>query len=376
MPGPRLALLFQRYLDKTATDAERTEFFELIRRPGSDEILRSLSEHYRINEDLLIRLPEETSRQILAAVLTSDKPAPAPVRPFRSVLRPWMRYAAAILFLIVVAAGVSYIISGKNDAGKVTLAGNQVIRDVLPGHSGAVLKLSNGRSILLDTVKNGRLAEGFVKSSDAITIEKVSVEYATLFTPFGRQEQIILSDGTKVWLNAGSSLRFPTAFAGTQRRVEVTGEAYFEVARNAAQPFIVKAGSEEIKVLGTHFNVNAYADELSVKTTLLEGSVEINNNTILRPDEQCENGTVSKVDADASVAWVYGFFQFEHADIKAVMRQLSRWYNVEVQYEGKITEERFGGEIQRNLKLSEVLELLSRTGIHYILNGSMLTIRS
>jgi ferric-dicitrate binding protein FerR (iron transport regulator) len=157
--------------------------------------------------------------------------------------------------------------------------------------------------------------------------------------------------------------------------VEITGEVYFEVAHNATRPFMVSAGKEEIKVLGTHFNVNAYADEQMVKTTLLEGSVKINNKAILQPGEQYGNGIVSKVDADVSVAWIFGYFQFEHADIKTVMRQLSRWYDVEVRYEGRITSEIFGGEIQRNLKLSEALELLSVTGIHYTLNGKMLTIR-
>jgi ferric-dicitrate binding protein FerR (iron transport regulator) len=217
--------------------------------------------------------------------------------------------------------------------------------------------------------------DGFTKSGDKITVEDANVEYATLVTPMGRQQQITLSDGTKVWLNAGSSLRFPTRFSGSQRKVEITGEVYFEVAHNATRPFMVSAGKEEIKVLGTHFNVNAYADEQMVKTTLLEGSVKINNKAILQPGEQYGNGIVSKVDADVSVAWIFGYFQFEHADIKTVMRQLSRWYDVEVRYEGRITSEIFGGEIQRNLKLSEALELLSVTGIHYTLNGKMLTIR-
>jgi hypothetical protein len=284
-----------------------------------------------------------------------------------------MPYAAAVVLLII--AGASYVFFHRDTTEKVAVAGNQVIRDALPGHNGAVLTLSNGRSIVLDTAKNGRLMDGFTKSGDKITVEDANVEYATLVTPMGRQQQITLSDGTKVWLNAGSSLRFPTRFSGSQRKVEITGEVYFEVAHNATRPFMVSAGKEEIKVLGTHFNVNAYADEQMVKTTLLEGSVKINNKAILQPGEQYGNGIVSKVDADVSVAWIFGYFQFEHADIKTVMRQLSRWYDVEVRYEGRITSEIFGGEIQRNLKLSEALELLSVTGIHYTLNGKMLTIR-
>ena len=371
MDEQRLEKLFQSYLNKTATDAERREFFELVREPGSAEILRTLSEKYPVAENWLIPLPDDASRQILTAVLASEKPAT--VQLPSNARKLWMPYAAAVLLLIV--AGASFIFFHRDNKAAVAVAGNLVIKDALPGHSGAVLMLSNGRSIVLDTARNGKILEGFTKSDDKITVENAMGEYATLVTPMGRQEQITLSDGTKVWLNAGSSLRFPTRFSEIQRRVEITGEVYFEVAHNATRPFIVRAGNEEIKVLGTHFNVNAYADEQVVKTTLLEGSVKVNNNAILQPGEQYGNGIISKVHAEASVAWVFGYFQFEHADIRAVMRQLSRWYDVEVRYEGKMTSEIFGGEIQRNLKLSEVLEILSGTGIHYTLDGKMLTIR-
>jgi len=374
MDEKRLELLFIKYLNKTATEAEKREFFELIRQSGSDELLRTFSEKYPVAENLLIPLPDDASQQIFAAVLASEKPEAAPVFSIHRVRKLWVRYAAAVLVLII--AGTSYLFFHKDNKEKVAVVRSLVIKDVLPGHSGAILTLSNGRSIVLDTARNGRLSEGFTKSDDKITVDNANAEYATLVTPLGRQQQITLSDGTKVWLNAGSSLRFPIKFSAAQRRVEITGEAYFEVARNATKPFFVSAGSEEIKVLGTHFNVNAYADEQMVKTTLLEGSVKINDKTLLQPGEAYGNGIVSKVDADASVAWVFGYFQFEHADIRSVMRQLSRWYGVEVRYEGKITSELFGGEIQRNLKLSEVLDLLSGTGIHYTLNDKMLIIRS
>jgi ferric-dicitrate binding protein FerR (iron transport regulator) len=373
MDEQRLEILFQKYLNKTATDAEKREFFEFVRQPGSGEILRALGEKYPVAEELVIQLPDDASHQILTAVLASDKPATVSIPSQHSFRRRWMPYAAAVLLLII--AGASYVFFHRDMTEKVAVAGNQVIKDAMPGHNGAVLTLSNGRSIVLDTAKNGRLMDGFTKSGDKIIVEEAGVEYATLVTPMGRQQQITLSDGTKVWLNAGSSLRFPTRFSGNQRKVEITGEAYFEVAHNATRPFMVSAGKEEIKVLGTHFNVNAYADEQMVKTTLLEGSVKINDKAILQPGEQYGDGKISKVDADVSVAWVFGYFQFEHADIKTVMRQLSRWYDVEVRYEGKITSEIFGGEMQRNLKLSEALELLSVTGIHYTLNGTMLTIR-
>jgi hypothetical protein len=373
MDEQRLEILFFRYLNKTATDAEKREFFEFVREPGSDEILRTLSEKYPVAENLLIQLPDDASHQILTAVLASEKPATAQLPSKHPIRRLWMPYAAAVLLLTL--AGASYVFFHRGPTKKVAVVGNLIIKDALPGHSGAVLLLSNGRSVVLDTARNGKLLEGFTKSDDKITVENAEAEYATLVTPPGRQQQVTLSDGTKVWLNAGSSLRFPTRFSAIQRRVEISGEVYFEVAHNATRPFLVRAGNEEISVLGTHFNVNAYADEQMVKTTLLEGSVKINNHAMLQPGEQYGNGVISKVDAEASVAWVFGYFQFDHADIKTVMRQLSRWYDVEVRYEGKITSELFGGGVQRNLKLSEVLELLSGTGIHYTLNGKMLTIR-
>ncbi|MBN8853452.1 MAG: hypothetical protein BGO55_18500 [Sphingobacteriales bacterium 50-39] len=371
MNQQRLEILFQKYLNKTATDAERREFFEFVREPGSYELLQALSEKYPVGED--IRLPDGTSHQILSAVLASEKPAIVQLSSRRAARRRWMSYAAAVLLLL--AAGTPYLFYHKAAKAPAAVTGNMVIKDALPGHSGAILTLSDGRSIVLDTAKNGRLEEGFTKSDDRIAVVDTRVEYATLSTPLGRQQQLTLSDGTKVWLNAGSSVKFPTRFSGAQRKVEITGEVYFEVASNATRPFMVTTGKEDILVLGTHFNVNAYPDEPMARTTLLEGSVKVNDKVILRPGQQYGNGIVSEVDTDASVAWVTGFFHFEHADIKTVMRQLSRWYDVEVHYEGKPTAEAFGGEIQRNLKLSEVLDLLSGTGIHYTLNDKILTIR-
>jgi len=374
MDQQRLEILFQKYLNKTATDAERREFFEFIREPGSDHLLQALSEKYPVGEDPLVPLPDDTSHQILSAVLASEKSAitQLPIRP--AARRRWMSYAAAVLLLLV--AGTSYLFYHKTAKAPAAMTGNVVIKDALPGHSGAILMLSDGRSIVLDTAKNGRLKEGFTKSDSMIAVADTRVEYATLVTPLGRQQQLTLSDGTKVWLNAGSSVRFPTRFSGTQRKVEITGEVYFEVASNAARPFMVTTGKEDIMVLGTHFNVNAYPDESTVRTTLLEGSIRVDDKAVLRPGQQYADGIVSEVDADASVAWVTGFFHFEHSDIKTVMRQLSRWYDVEVRYEGKPTSESFGGEIQRNLKLSEVLDLLSGIGIHYTLNDKILIIRS
>jgi ferric-dicitrate binding protein FerR (iron transport regulator) len=185
-----------------------------------------------------------------------------------------------------------------------------------------------------------------------------------------------LPDGSKVWLNAASSLRYPAAFAGNERVVELTGEAYFEIAANAAMPFFVKSTGQQVQVLGTHFNINAYTNEPNTKTTLLEGSIRVTNPTSknptsknLTPGQQSQLQeqylTVQPADVAQAVAWKDGLFSFHHADLQAIMRQLSRWYNVEVQFEGNPGQEQFTGKIGRNLSLHDVMEGLAFTHVKY-----------
>jgi ferric-dicitrate binding protein FerR (iron transport regulator) len=239
--------------------------------------------------------------------------------------------------------------------------------------------LADGSTIILDNVQNGTLAQQgntkVIKEDGKLAYNLTStgineVLYNTISTPRGGQYQVDLPDGSRVWLNAASSLHFPTAFVGKERRVEITGEAYFEVAKNKAQPFIVSVNGAEVQVLGTHFNVMAYNDENAIKTTLLEGSVKFVNgstSSLLKPGQQSqlsENGqvkVVSNVDVDAVTAWKNGNFDFQGEDIETVMRQLSRWYNVDVVYRNK-PDELFYAEIPRNTKLSDVLKALELTG--------------
>ncbi|MEP7111418.1 MAG: FecR family protein [Ferruginibacter sp.] len=259
--------------------------------------------------------------------------------------------------------------------------------DVEPGGNKAVLTLANGATIVLDDAMNGALAQQGntkvikingkldYKSSGA---ENGEVLYNMIATPRGGQYQVELPDGSQVWLNAASSLRFPTSFIEKERRVEITGEAYFEVAKNKAQPFIVSANGAEIQVIGTHFNVNAYNDESTISTTLLEGVVKFvkdGNNITLAPGQQSQltkNGQlkiVRDVDVDKVVAWKNGFFIFEGSDFQTVSRQLSRWYDVEVKYDKKIDDLLYA-EIPRNTRLSDVLKALELTGkIHFKIEG-------
>nr|WP_240966056.1 FecR family protein [Pseudoflavitalea sp. G-6-1-2] len=198
-------------------------------------------------------------------------------------------------------------------------------------------------------------------------------------TPRGRQFQLRLPDGSAVWLNAASTIRYPAAFAGNERKVELTGEAYFEVAPDQQRPFRVLTPKQQIEVMGTHFNVNAYADEPLEQTTLIEGSVKVSGavsqlSKLLTPDHQASVSdgaiTVTKLDTGPVIAWKNGLFCFVNANVPGVMRQLSRWYDIEVQYEGKIPDRVFAGKMQRDLTLNEMLNLLSSLNLNFKLEGS------
>jgi ferric-dicitrate binding protein FerR (iron transport regulator) len=261
-----------------------------------------------------------------------------------------------------------------------------------PGGNRATLILSNGSSINLTGVKNGALAseKGVVINKNAdgrITYGhgKGNAESASIFntvlTPRGGQYQLVLSDGTKVWLNSASSLKYPVTFTAAKREVELSGEAYFEVAHNQHKPFMVVSNGQTVEVLGTHFNINAYQDEQVTKTTLLEGSVKVLTKGVsskIKPGEQVQqtNGklTVSEGDLEEAVAWKNGFFYFKDDNIKTIMRQLSRWYDVEIKYEGQIPEREFSGQMNKNIDASQLMHILSIEKIHYRLENRTIVI--
>jgi ferric-dicitrate binding protein FerR (iron transport regulator) len=205
------------------------------------------------------------------------------------------------------------------------------------------------------------------------------VLYNTLTTPRGGQYQLVLPDGSKVWLNAASAISYPTAFTGSERKVEIKGEAYFEIAKNTAMPFIVKVNDAQVQVLGTHFNINAYSDEDAIKTTLLEGAVKVTKDaasTLLKPGQQAILGRSSNeirvqenTDLDAVLAWKNGYFSFNQTDLATIMRQIARWYDVDIVYSDKVPERRFGGEIPRNTNAAEVLKMLEESKVHFRIEG-------
>nr|WP_255487030.1 FecR family protein [Mucilaginibacter sp. SP1R1] len=303
------------------------------------------------------------------------------------------RIAATVILLAAFGIAAYYL---KRTGKQPLTANNKTVKhDVEPGNNKAILTLDNGTRVILDSARIGTLAKkggiSIKKTKDGQLIYAVESDntasvnepgtHNTISTPRGGQYQVILPDGTKVWLNAASSLKFPTAFAGNQRRVELTGEGYFEVTKNAASPFIVTINNMQVKVLGTHFNIMGYGDEQAIKTTLLEGAVQLSSgglSSFLKPGQQgiVEGGGIQVIDVDAeqAIAWKNGYFVFNRSSIQEIMKQLSRWYDTEVTYEGRIPDDEFVGKIERNVKLSQVLHILELNHVHFKIDNKKIIV--
>lgn len=342
-----------------------------------DEELKKLWESAKNESSIVQNAVWDSKLQMGKEKLQADQPATAKVRSIGGFKR--YRWVAAALLLLI-ASSVVFLNLGKKETTYSSNPARVIEQDRLPGGDRAVLTLSDGRTILLDSASNGMLAHqgatDVIKKDDGQLVynsadgQSNEIAYNTLQTPRGGQYKITLPDGTKVWLNAASSLKYPVVFVGNERKVEITGEAYFEVAKDAAKPFKVQLNNMEVEVLGTHFNINGYTDEDAVKTTLLEGKVKVlasNTAKYLAPGQQAQLKSSGNIDVtndvnlEETVAWKDGNFQFESSDIKTVMRQLARWYDVEVSYKGTINKH-FVGSISRDVKLSQVLSMLQQTG--------------
>lgn len=303
----------------------------------------------------------------------------------------WFKVTAAAAITIVGLSAGLFFYSQSHPAGRSVA--ELAKHDILPAKNTATLTLANGTKLVLTESLSGKLVtEGgisIVKDADGHIVYQVNDRgragaadhhaFNTLSTTRAEQYQVNLPDGTKVWLNAASSLTYAPSFSGQpERKVSLTGEAYFEVAKDHLHPFIVKTNRQEIKVLGTHFNVNSYADENIEKTTLLEGSVNVNNSTILHPGQQSlvTDGSVQVQEADLSgaIAWKDGYFQFNDVPLEAIMRQISRWYNIDIIYKGTLTNDAFNGTIDRKASLSRILKILEKGGVKFSIDGKKLTV--
>lgn len=371
--------ILDKYQDGTASAAEKAlieEYYRRMENAGKTELTA--------DEEAEIR------RTMYNQIAASFQEPTAKVIPIK---RNYNKMAAAAAVLTMIGAG-SYFFLFKKPVTEPAHAETAKTkpRDLPPGHDAAVLTLSDGRTIILDST-SGTISQqgsatvinlnGQVSYANTAKDKPAPVVYNTISTARGNQYQLILADGSKVWLNSASSLRFPTAFTGYSREVELDGEGYFEIAKNANKPFHVKTKTQDVEVLGTHFNVNAYNDEGVVKTTLLEGSVKVkaDNSVVLKPGEQSVlSGANSPFtidhspDIDQVMAWKNGWFEFDNTDIKAIMRQISRWYDVDIRYEVKLDSQTYGGRISRNINLSNILKMLELYGVHCKLEGKTLTV--
>lgn len=366
---------------------------------GAEEA-KEYADWYNQEHDSPVEIPasfavsEEEHKERVFQKINSRRLKVVPIRT--RLLRVASVAAALVLF-----TSAAYWFFDKKPAKTTQKAATATAfnNDVAPGKTQATLTLGNGQTIVLDTASNGLLAQqgatSIVNKDGTLTYTgvkgDVALQYNTLTTHKGEQYPVTLSDGTKVWLNAESALRFPVQFSDTVRQVEVSGEAYFEVAtvKTASgkdkMPFTVKiktasGNGGEVRVLGTHFNINAYSDEPAIKTTLLEGSVKIDGSVVLRPGQQSQreqNGSLKvadNVDTDEVVAWKNGNFTYSNTDISTLMRQVGRWYDIEVVYEGQKTKDRFAGSISRTASLSQLLKILELSRVHFKLEGKQLTV--
>ncbi|MGN6181377.1 MAG: FecR family protein [Mucilaginibacter sp.] len=391
----------QQFLDKMAsgdyTNEEYNAFTYWVANCGRDEYEQMLMYWEKaIGDNNAFNLTDDHLFEKIEADLDrADEQTPAH-QHHNNVNRRrflWTRFIAAASVLLFLSAGLNLVFQKKQINRPLTK--NQS-HDIAPGGNKAILTLANGQKILLDNAKSGVVANQgnatINKKQDgqlvynALAGKAGSAVYDTLTTPYAGTYHLVLADGTKVWLNAATSIRYPVAFSGKYRTVELLyGEAYYEVVHNGKMPFRVITAGQTIQDIGTHFNINAYRDERAVKTTLLEGSVSVskgNEATILKPDQQAQVNSDGKiqvtdnVDADEVTAWKDGFFQFTNADIQTIMRQLARWYDVKVVYEGPISRHLFTGDIHRDIKASEAMQILTYLKIGYKITGKEIIITS
>lgn len=379
----QLVVAIHHYLEASASEEER----QLV-----EEWYRSVNGVEELPAEVA-KLKAAIKQRIWLRVQESTRLKEVPFQEARVVAmykKTWFRVSAAAILLGILSGSV-YLFTTTNKAQTVAAEKPQppLLNDALPGGNKAVLTLAGGTQIVLDSAENGRLARqgnmAILKLQDGVLAyntegsNTTETGYNSIATPRGGQYRVVLPDGSKVWLNAATSLRYPVAFTGRERTVELNGEGYFEIEKNAAQPFKVKVDGMEVEVTGTHFNVMAYSEETTVQTTLLEGAVKIHSNarsTALHPGEQAKVTSagfieiIQDADTGQAVAWKNGLFKLSGADLPTILRQMERWYDVQVVYRGNRPQGRFTGTISRNMNLSNVLKGVSASsGLHITMEG-------
>jgi transmembrane sensor len=400
----RVAYLLEVWTGRQSTAAEEQELFNWLADNTDASLVKAhiqqLTEQYSSADSVSSVDWENLYEKILQG---RKQNAPVVKLPPYSINRHWVRYAAAVLIVLGLGTALVWSLNTqKKQSIATTSRKSESSNDInAPASNRATITLANGQKVFLDSVVNGELAkQGNIKlvklENGQISYQTVSgevikeMQFNTLINPRGsRVIFMTLSDGSRVWLDAGSSVTYPVSFVGKERRVTITGEAYFEVAHDASMPFIVSKDDVQVEVLGTHFNFNAHEDETSVRTTLLEGSVKIrfhDKQVVIKPGQQAqlENSIApssqrhlkveGNIDIEQVMAWKNGSFVFNRAPLSYVLTQLSRWYDVEIVYEQGIPDIKLGGEMKRDLSLSQALKGLGQLGVNFRIEGKKLFI--
>lgn len=393
----KIGQLLYKYTREPLSEEEKLILEEWRRvSPSNERLMNELSDEEVLMEKLRIFDPggrEALRARILSRIqeagMKSDQEKGDGAIPIRRIRFRWGWVAASVL--LIAMTGVYFASDRPEHSLAPVIVPLLQEKDIPPGKDGALLILADGSELVLDSLANGRIAE---QAGTRLSLQGGELSYSytggdrrqtgwnTMITPRGRQFRLILPDGTRVWLNTASSLRYPTHFDQGVRQVELRGEAYFEVATRVEQPFkVVVNESTMVEVLGTHFNINAYSDEPAIKTTLLEGSVKVianGNSVLLNPSQQAivkENISVDRsVDVQQVMAWKNGQFNFEGATVEEFMRQLARWYDLDVVYKGSTPKKVFHGDLGRDLQLSQILKVIDFFNISYKMEDKTLTI--
>lgn len=386
MNAEQLPYYIERYLEGTITPDEWAILQQLMLQPENQQMLEELMDmQLSARAGSGITYPSVVERlkaDLLAKAQQHLASSPQSIKLIPFYKRTWLRYAAASVLILTIGS-VTYFLTVKTPSTPASAPVAQQAKDIAPGANRAILTINNDQHIELDSAKNGISISGNITYSDGQKIASAG-KLVQLATPRGGQYQATLPDGSLVWLNAASSIRFPSEFSTEERRVEVTGEVYFEIAKDASRPFTVVGGGQEILVLGTSFNFNAYDDEDFVATTLLEGSVKISlpmgTSAKLSPGQQCRLNrnnslkVVNTINTSEVIAWKNGLFQFRNASVESIMKQIARWYDIEVVFESG-TSQQIDGSIPRNTQLSNVLRILELTGkVRFKVDGKKVTV--